>query len=146
MAIIDAALEFSTDQAVTAAAASENVVDISDARDIGVGKKMFVVIVVKESFTDTGSNSTLSVKVQTDDNEAFGSPSDVADLLTIPALAAAGTQYVLALPAAVYNDYQQYVRLYYTPNNGDLSAGKLDAFVTLDPTQYKQYASGWSVD
>lgn len=146
MAIMDAQNEFSTNQSITAAAASENIIDLGVARDVGVGSPdLYLVILVKETFDDSGDDSTLAVKVQTDDNEAFASPTDVATLVTIPALAAAGTQYVFHLPNGVLAAYQQYMRLYYTPGNGDLSAGKLDAFLTRDAHQYAQYASGWDI-
>lgn len=146
MAIMDAENQFSDNQAVTAAAASENVIDLGIGRDIGVGDPdLYLVILVTETSDDAGDNSTLAVSLETDDNEAFASATKVADLITLPANVAAGTQYVIPVPTALLAAYERYIRLKYTPANGDLSAGKFSAFLTLDATQYTQYASGTDI-
>lgn len=143
--ILDAQLEFSSEQAVTAAAASTNIVDLGVARDIGVGEETYIRIGVTETMDDTGDDSTLAVTLETDDNEAFASASTIATLVTIPAVTLAGTEYYIKLPIAITQAYQRYIRLQYTPSGGDLSAGKFDANIVKDIQKYTDYPSGYSI-
>lgn len=141
--ILDSQLELSTEQAVTAAAASENIIDLGVARDIGVGEELYVVGVVTTAMTDASSDSTLEVKLQTDDNSGFSSATDTQTLFTFPATSAVGTIYVARIQPA---DYEQYLRAYYTPANGNLTTGSFDLFIVKDIQKYKDYASGFTVN
>lgn len=146
---MDADLLFSDAQAVTAAAASTNYYDTGplatgNARNLGVGEELYIAISVDTTFADTGSNSTLTVALETDDNTSFSSAAVVATLLTIPALAAAGTIYFVRMPIETTVPYERYLRIYYTPNNGDLSAGAVTAAIVKDISAYKSYVGGWS--
>lgn len=143
--ILDAELEFSSEQAVTASAASTNIVDLGVARDIGVGEETYIRIGVTETMDDSGDDSTLTVSLQTDDNSSFGSASTIATLVTIPATTVAGTEYFIKVPIAITQDYERYIRLYYTIANGNLSAGKFDANIVKDIQKYKDYPSGFSI-
>lgn len=140
--IIDAQLELSSAQAVTAAAASTNTIDLGAARDIGVGEELYVVGIVTTAMTDTGSDSTLAVKLQADDNTAFSSATDVQSLFTFSATSPAGTIKIARLQPA---SYERYLRGYYTPAGGDLSGGAFDLFITKDIQKYRDYASGFTV-
>jgi len=140
--IIDAQLELSSAQAVTAAAASTNIVDLGAVRDIGTGEELYLVGVVTTTMDDTGDNSTLAVTLETDDNASFSSATSLQTLFTFPAVSAAGTiRYARIQPAA----FERYIRGYYTPANGNLSAGAFDLFVTKDIQKYQSYASGFTV-
>jgi hypothetical protein len=70
---IDKALIFSDGQALTATAVSTDVLDLDAARagSLGVGEPLAVVVQV--TVAAGGTNPTLSVQVQTDDNSAFSS-------------------------------------------------------------------------
>jgi hypothetical protein len=142
--IQDALLLFSDAQAITAAAASDSTVDLGAVRDIGTGESLYVVVAVDTAFTDGSSDSTLTVALQGDSTSSF-SPDGTQDLFTIPALAAAGNVYYARLdPGAAPLQYQ-YVRLYYTPNNGNLSTGAVTAFITHDIQKYVSYAKGYRI-
>lgn len=143
--ILDGQLELSSEQTVTAAAASENIIDLGIARDIGIGESLWIRIGVTETMDDSGDDSTLAVILQTDDNVAFGSAVTVAALVTIPAVTAAGTEYFFRLPAAVLNEYERYIRGFYTPANGNLSAGKFDMNIIKDIQHYTDYTSGFTI-
>ncbi len=140
---LDSKLLFSDAQAVTAAAASTNVVDLGSARNIGVGEGLYVVVTVDTAFTDSGSNSTLTVALQGDSSDSF-SPDGSQQLFIIPALAAAGAKYIARISPDYASNYR-YMQLYYTPNNGDLSAGAVTAFITHNVDAYSSYADGITI-
>ena len=131
---VDALLQFSDAQALTADAPSTNVIDLSVARDIGVGRDLYVVVNVVADLT-----GTLQVNVETDDNDAFSSATVSADIGSLPAAAVAGTVLLYKLSPAVMNE--RYIRL---DLNG-VTAGSVDAFMTTDVDAYTNYASGFVV-
>jgi len=144
--ILDSQLEFSSAQAVTASAASTNLVDLGIARDIGVGEDLWIRIGVTTAMTDSGSDSTITVTLQTDDNASFSSAATVATLVVIPATTAAGVEYYIKLPAAVLAEYERYIRGYYTAANGNLTTGSFDMNIVKDIQHYTDFASGFSID
>jgi len=140
---VDKLLEFSDAQAVTAAAASTNVVDFSVARDLGNGRPLYLVLGCVVAMTDAGSDSTLAVAIQTDSDEAFGTAVTLGTVHTFAATTAANTQVVI--PLSIGWAYDRYVRLYYTPANGNLTTGSFDAFLAFEGYSQKVYGSGFSV-
>ncbi|MCG5241394.1 Bbp16 family capsid cement protein [Azospirillum doebereinerae] len=132
--IFDLQSLLSNAQAVTASAASTNLVDLKAhgtafghaaplPRDWGKGKKVPLLIQVVETFATLTS---LTVSVQVDDNAAFSSPKTIA---TTPAVVAAdlvaGRQFVIdAIPRG---SDEQFLRLYYTVAGSNATAGKITA-------------------
>jgi len=155
--ILDNDLLFSDAQAVTAAAASTNYYDTgplgyvgatsstsppaNTGRNLGTGGELYFSISVDTAMTDSGSNSTLAVTLETDDNSSFSSAATVATLVTIPAVSAAGTKYFVKVPIATTVPYERYLRIYYTPANGDLSAGAFTVALVKDVDNYAVYQS-----
>lgn len=140
---IDAQLQFSDAQALTSAAASTNLVDLGIARDIGNGSELFIVLVVDVALTDASSNSTVAVILQTDSVEGFGSPLTGQTLFTIAATAAVGTKYIARIQPDGADE--RYIRLYFTPANGDLTTGSVTAFITTDIDKYTAYANNITI-
>ena len=132
--IFDSTNLFSSAQAITATAASTNVIDLGATgkvvggtanlvRDIGLGQRIPLRIQVVEAFNTLTS---LAVTIQVDDNEAFSSPTTV-DSQTI---ALAG----LTLGAVFNGLYfvppktnERYVRLNYTVAGTNPTLGKITA-------------------
>lgn len=141
--IIDAQNLFSDAQAITAAAASTNIIDLGAARNIGVGQNLYVGVTIDTAFTDTGSNSTLTVALEGDSTTSF-TPDGTQQLFIIPALAAAGAKYFARVSPDFASNYR-YIRLYFTPNNGDLSAGALTAFLVMNPDGQATYPKGYTI-
>ena len=134
----DAQNYYSFAQAVTAAAVSTNVLNHRQAgRDIGVGEPLYIVSVVKTAFTDAGSDSSLDVNLQTDDDELFGSLTAVRTLFSFPALAAVGTVRIARIQPDDINEI--YSRLQYAPQNGDLTTGAVESFITHDINRWKAF-------
>lgn len=141
--ILDAQTRFSNAQAVTAAAASTDIIDLGAARDIGVGEDIYLVVQVTTTFADTGSDSTLAVIIQNDDNASFSSPLTGQTIGTFAALSAAGTRLVAKLQPLALNE--RYIRVYYTPGGGDLSAGAVSAFLVNGVDAYRPFADNITI-
>jgi uncharacterized protein YdbL (DUF1318 family) len=105
----DAHNQFSSAQAVTATAASTNLIDLGAIRNMGVGENLYLVVVCTTAMTDAGSDSTLAVTVETDDNSSFSSATTTQTIGTFAAVSAAGTKLVARIQPDQMNE--RYVRL-----------------------------------
>lgn len=125
--IFDSTNKFSTLQAVTATAASTNVIDLGvSGRDIGVGEHVPFWIGVDVDFAGLTS---VQVTVQTDDDEAFSGAVDVIQTGVI-ALADLVSGYQFSIDKAPKNLLGRYVRLNYTVV-GTGTAGTISAGITM---------------
>lgn len=125
--ILDANLQFSDAQALTASAASTNSIDLKQDRDIGIGKELYLV--VQSGAAPGGTSPTIAIGHETDDNSSFSSAKTVA---TSPTLAAAdfavGTIYAMTWP----RQNERYNRLYFTLG-GTSPTFTVTAFLTSEP-------------
>lgn len=136
--IFDNTLLFSDAQAITADAASTNVVDLGATgtpfggnqltRDIGKGHKVPLYLYVTETFNNLTS---LTVTVQVDTVENFASPKEVVSKTYALADLAAGEK--LAMPDCIPEGAdERYLRIYYdvtgtAPTTGAITAGVVAA-------------------
>lgn len=141
--IIDNELLFSKSQAITATADSTNVIDLGAVRDIGVGEDLYVFAILKETLNDSsGTDATLSVGLNTDDNAALSSDTALQTLFSFAHGNAAGTiKYARINPAS----FERYIGLVYTVASGPFDAGKITAGITKDIQKYTAYASGFTI-
>jgi len=132
--IFDSTNLFSDDQAITASAASTNIIDLGATntpkhavkaitRDIGKGKPIDMLIQVTADFATLTS---LTVAVQTDDNEAFASPTTVISSGAV-AVADLVAGYVFPIVFVPRGTLERYVRLYYTVAGTNATAGTIMA-------------------
>ena len=122
--LLDQQALFSAAQAITATAASTNVIDTGSNKDVGKYGDIPLLIQVVEGFNNLTS---LTVTVQTDDNSAFSSAADVLSM-TIP-LASLVLGYkspVITLPMK----RERYIRLNYTVTGTAPTTGKVTAGIT----------------
>lgn len=122
--LLDQQALFSAAQAITATAASTNVIDTGSNKDVGKYGDIPLLIRVVEGFNNLTS---LTVTVQTDDNSAFSSAADVLSM-TIP-LASLVLGYkspVITLPMKM----ERYIRLNYTVTGTAPTTGKVTAGIT----------------
>lgn len=142
--ILDANLEFSDAQAVTATAISTNVVDLGPVtdntlRDIGTGEPVYLVFSVDTTFTASGA-ATLTAALVSDStaNLATSATTHATPLSAIPvASLVAGYTAAVHLPPG---NYEQYLGIQYTVGTGPMTAGKINAFITKDAQLYRAYA------
>lgn len=135
--IMDRTGLLSENQAITASAASTNIIDLGDTgtiygasapavRDVGRGDGVPLVVTVTESFD---SLTSLTVAIQTDSTAAFSSPKTV---YTSPAYSlaqlATGAEYLLPDRFPVGTN-ERFVRLFYTVAGTAPSLGKITAGV-----------------
>lgn len=124
--IIDKLNTFGTDQAVTAAAASTDYIDLGSARDIGMSHPLHVAVTCTTTTTSAGA-ATVQFQLQCDDNTSFSSAKTVIQTDAIPkATLVAGYQIYLPIPPGLD---ERYFRLYYNVGTADLTAGKFSAHV-----------------
>lgn len=139
--IFDNTLLFSDAQAITADAASTNIVDLGATgtpygasaalvRDIGKGSpKVPLWISITEAFNNLTS---LEILLQVDDNSGFASPKTVSRSGVIP------LADLVAGKAIDYPDYvpqganERYFRLYYDITGTAPTTGKITAGVVAD--------------
>ena len=142
--ILDKQNLFSDAQAVTAAAASTNVVDLgATLRDIGSGQDLYVVVSCDVAMTDGSSDSTLAVTLEQDTADTFGSATSLLTIGTFPATSAAGTRFIVKLSPNLITE--RYLRLYYTPANGNLSTGSFTGALVMDVDTFRAYADGITI-
>lgn len=138
--IMDRSALFSDQQAITADAASTNLIDTGArgtvfgasspiVRDLGPGTRVPLVVTVTETFNNLTS---MVITVQTDDNAAFSSPKTVFTSPTYTlAQLATGAEYLLPEWFPVGTN-ERYVRLFYditgtAPTTGKITAGAVAA-------------------
>lgn len=160
---IDKNLEFSDAQAVTSTAISTDVYDLfsvaAGGGSVGInGGNAFVdlgqaapdlhlVVITNTACTDTGSDATLTITLESADNAGLSSGQVVhfsTGALAFAAFSPAGTRLAtLRLP---HGQYKRYLGLRYTVASGPLTAGAFDAFLTLDPAGvYRAYNTNFTV-
>jgi hypothetical protein len=128
MAYLDAQLTLSDAQALTATAASTNVIDFGSLKGVSAGEPLAVVLIVDVAADNTTGNETYSVALQTDGDEAFGS-AQTLQTITLAAGSAAGTKFCLVFPP--FQDLsERYYRLNYTLG-GTTPTVTVTAYVTL---------------
>jgi len=144
--ILDANLKFSDAQSViTADPDSTNIVDQGMAlRDAGTGKPLFVVTVVTTAFTDSGSNSTVTVALQGDSTSTI-TPDATRTLFIIPALAAVGDTFISPLHPRGNVEQYQYINLKYTLTSGDLTTGKVSSYLVQDVQAWVAKANNYTI-
>ena len=130
--ILDKQGMFSDDQAVTASAASENLIDLGVARDIGKGKPIPILCQVTTAFATLTS---LAVKIEVDDNSSFSSAKTVFETESI-AVASLVAGYKFLMDYVPRGTDERYMRLYFTVTGSDATAGNITAGIASHSAPY----------
>jgi hypothetical protein len=107
--ILDAQLQFCDSQAVTADAPSTNVIDLTNARRMFKGEPLAILLLVEVAADGTTGDETYEVEVQTDDNSAFSSATEVVAMAIPRARLTAGSKHLIHVPP--YVALERYIRL-----------------------------------
>lgn len=147
--ILDGLLQFSSAQAITAAAASTNYIDVGEARNIGEGKDLYVLTVVTTTLTDGGSNTGTEVHLYGDSTSTFTPDGDQL-MFKVPQAAAAGSgpYYGKISPsfvAGVLSGNYQFLEIFYTPTGANLTGGAFSTYITTDIAGFIAYKRGYTI-
>ena len=144
--ITDKYLRLSEDQEVLTSAVSTNTIDLSQARDVGEGKPLYMVFTVTTAFTRAAGALTVTFNTLIGDDAALGSPTTLASTGAIAkADLAVGAQFVLQIPPVIGSKGLRYLGASFT-NSATADTGK----VTVDIVETFQdgkkfYPSGYTV-
>lgn len=144
MGMLDLNTKYSIAQAVTSTGdtASTNVYDVGSANssDIGLNDELWINVVCSTTATSGGSATVQAVLQDSADNSTF------ADVLAGPALAVANvTQGAVLLQACPPLGLRRYTRIVYRVGTAALTAGKFDAFISMDVQRNIARPSGFTV-
>ena len=144
--ITDKYLRLSEAQEVLTSAVSTNTIDLSQARDVGEGKPLYMVFTVTTAFTRAAGALTVTFNTLIDDDAALGSPTTLTSTGAIAkADLAVGAQFVLQIPPVLGSKGLRYLGASFT-NSATADTGK----VTVDIVETFQdgkkfYPSGYTV-
>jgi hypothetical protein len=145
--IQDAFLQFSSAQAITATAASTNVIDLGLGRDIGIGESLDVDIRCNTAVTAAGA-ATVNFQLQTADDTGF--TVNVQTIVQTDAIPKASLVLGASIPLHIDRSSpypaRRYMRLNYLVGTGPLTAGSFTAGIVKniqDPAI--SYPSGFVV-
>lgn len=140
---IDKFLLFDNAAAHLTTEASTDYLDLGINRNIGVGENLYFVAVVTTAFTDAGSDSTMTLTLEVDDNTSFSSPTTAMTIGTFAALSAIGSRLVARLqPDTIV---ERYMRVKYTVAGGNLTTGSFSTSIVHDIQAFTVYAKGYTI-
>tara|TARA_R110000787_G_scaffold181892_1_gene293887 strand:+ start:2028 stop:2468 length:441 start_codon:yes stop_codon:yes gene_type:complete len=140
--IMDSLLEFADSQSIAATAStilSTNVVNLQEARDMGNGQPLYLVIQIDTAVV--GSSSTINFRLRSDSTAAIHATTSTSHIETgaiAEAVLVAGYQVVIPLPIEG-NAYEQYIGVQAIIGTATTSAGAYSSFLTYDPSGWKAY-------
>ena len=144
--INDALLKVSSSQAVTASAVSTDVIDLSQARDIGEGEELFMHFNTEVAATAAGA-ATVEFQVIGSTAANLGSPVVLGSSGPIPkASLPIGARVAVKINPQIASLGLRYLGANYVVTTGPLTAGTFSAQIVNDIQDGgKSYASGFSV-
>ncbi len=117
-----------------------DVMDLSVARDMGNGQPLYLIIQVTTAVTSSGS-ATVAFELASDAAAAIavdGTQSTHVKTSAIgKAALTAGYTIVLPVPPEGSKAYERYIGVLQTTGTAALTAGAVNAFLTIDPTGWK---------
>jgi hypothetical protein len=143
--ILDKLLRFSDAQAITASAASTDVIDLGVLADYNVGYELEVLLLVTEAFTASGAGTLVTALEGSVDNSAWTVMAETAAIGK--AALTAGSQIARwTLPGPIAGQANpRYFRINYTVATGPMTAGKVTAAILLDRPRNHAYPAGITV-
>lgn len=152
--IMDERTEFADAASVAGAAGTALIGDqipLTDLRDVGNGQPIYLVLTCSTSIITAGTAGTISFQLVSDETASIatnGSATvhyDTGDFVTDDAalndLNAGDVIACVALPLEG-NEYEEFLGILATVGTTAVSAGAINAFLTLDPKGWKAYPEG----
>lgn len=147
--ILDERTEFCDATALSTAGTGRalvgDVIDTSVARDIGMGQPVYLVIQVTTAPTSGGA-ATVSFILASDAQAAVATDGTATEHIVTAAIPVAdlvaGYTLCIPLPPEGSNEYERYLGILQNVGTAALTAGAINAFLTLDQKGWKAYADG----
>lgn len=141
--ILDRNLRLSNAQAITTTAVTENTIDLSQARDIGEGERLFLEFTVT---TSLANGTSVTFEVITSASANLSTPTVIAaSQAVLTAALVAGARFLVAIPPVLGSLGQRYLGGRYTVA-GTYNAGAITCNVVKDISDpLKFYPSGYTV-
>jgi hypothetical protein len=146
---VDALLQLSASQAVTASAVSTNTIDLSQARDLGPGADLYATFGVEVAALAAGA-ATVTFQIISSASANLSSPTILTQSDAIgKAELTIGKAFSIPLGNAILAAQakgQRYLGVQYTVGTGPLTAGTFSCYLTTDCLHdVKAYPSGFTV-
>jgi hypothetical protein len=144
--IMDELLEFADATALSTGGTGRglvgDVIDLSQARDVGQGRQLWLGIGVDTSVTSGGA-ATVDFELVSDAQAAIATDGTATVHATTGAIGkatlVAGYMRFLAIPSES-PAYERYLGVIANVGTAALTAGKVNLFLTLDPSKWRSYA------
>jgi hypothetical protein len=139
--ITDARNTFCEGADITASTGTQaigDVIDLGAPRDLGQGQPLYLVVVVTENVTGgsvefvVASDASSSIATDGSASEHAGTGAQPAADMNV------GTTLVVPLGTGTV-EYERYLGVLQKTTSNTINAGKVDAFLTMDPTGWKAY-------
>jgi hypothetical protein len=146
--IIDKLTEFCDGVALNTGGAATYLIgsqiDLTNVRDIGNGRPIYLVAMVSTAATSGGS-ATLQLKLASDATAAVHVSTSTEHLASpvfpVASLTAGKVLMVVPLPMEG-NVYEQFLGILQVTGTAAFTAGAVDVFLTMNPAAWKAYAEG----
>lgn len=139
MAIIDSRLLFGESESLIGSTGTNNigdVINLSAARDIGKGNPLYLCVQIQTAVDSSGNGATVAFQLVSDGTGTIATNGTQTVHVSSGAIAeatlVAGYRFVIALPREG-NAYEQYLALQAVVGVEAVTAGAVDAFITMDP-------------
>jgi hypothetical protein len=144
--IIDSRNEFcdatALDTSGTGTAAIGDVIDLGSPRNMGQGRALYLTVVVETTVDSAGDGASVEFVAATDDSSSIATNGSASEHASTGVIAeadlVAGARFVIPLGTGDVA-YERYMGLLQKTTGEAVTAGKVDAFLTLDPTGWKAY-------
>ena len=142
--ILDERTEFCDADTLTTTTGTNNegdIIDSSVVRDLGAGQTIYLVVEVTTTVTSGGA-ATVAFQLVSDSTTTIATDGSATSHWTSGAIGkatlVAGYRLVVALPMEG-NAYERYLAFQAVVGTAALTAGAVNAFLTLDPYSHKNY-------
>ena len=119
-----------------------DVIDLGVARGIADGQPLYLVIQITTAPTSGGA-ATVSFELASDAAAAIATDGSATEHITTSSFAiatlVAGYELIIPLPVSGNNAFERYLGILQNVGTAALTAGAINAFLTLDPKRHNTY-------
>lgn len=160
MTMLDKLAEFADNASAVMTAGSTalvlpNQIDLTTARDIGVGEPVYLVVSVGGTALQAAGAGSIEVQFVSDATDTIATDTSVTYHLRSPSITTANNttsnpvgKVLFSAPipaqganAAGTSAYERHIAVRLLATTQNITGGTIDAYLTTDPQQYRAYAN-----